>query len=225
MRPVTVDEALEAIGTGPFHYRLLGDLRPGLGGRRHAGAGDRLRRTLARRQLRPHHPAGDPGRHRLLPRHAGGCLGLRPARRPDRPPPGADPDRADRRRLRPGLGVRPRFRPAAGLAAADRHRRRRDAAGRLRHDGRVPAAPAPRPLAGGAGGLLGGRHHRRGAGRLGRQPLGRRPSLALAVRRHRPPRPDRLLAPPVAAGIAALPPAPRRGGAGARGARAHRPHQ
>ena len=52
-----------------------------------------------------------------------------------------------------------------------------------------------------------------------------RPGLALAVRRHRPPRPDRLLAPPVAAGVAALSPAPRRGGARARGPRAHRPHQ
>ena len=91
------------------------------------------------------------------------------------------------------------------LAAADRHRRRRDAAGRLRHDGRVPAAAAPRPLAGGAGGLLGRRHHRRGARRLGRQPLGGRPGLALAVRGDGAPRHRRLLAPPLAAGIAALP--------------------
>ena len=52
--------------------------------------------------------------------------------------------------------------------------------------------------------------------------LGRRPGLALAVRRHRAARPHRLLAPPLAAGIAALPPASRRGAAGARGPRPHR---
>ena len=49
MRPVTVDEALDGIGVGPVPLSAARHLRPGLGGRCHAGAGDRLRRALARR--------------------------------------------------------------------------------------------------------------------------------------------------------------------------------
>ena len=51
---------------------------------------------------------------------------------------------------------------------------------------------------------------------------GRGPGLALVVPGDGTPRPDRVLAPPLAAGIAALPPASRRGAAGPHGGRSHR---
>ena len=211
MRPVTVDEALETIGTGPFQYRLLGIF--GL-----VWAADAMQ-VLAIGFAAPSLAASF---GLTIPQaiQAGtafflgmlvGAWGF-----------GRLADRIGRRKVLIAtvlidavFGLASVFAHDFALLLALRLLTGIGVGGTLPVDYAMMAEflppQTPRPLAGGAGGVLGHRHRRRGAGRLGGQPMGGRSGLALAVRRDRAAGTRRLLASPLAAGIAALPAASRRG--------------